>query len=366
MDEPKQVERTTPLTECQQECLVALVSERRDVLQCRSQGSRHLVKKKQAWEEVTTNFNAMNPGIKPRDIGQLKRAWNHVKRRVKDENSKNHHSVCATVGGPPSDPPKYTAAMTQAMQMMGQVLAMNSNHDDSMAMPQEEEDDPAPITSSAEEVPLTLSPPAITPTPSPPVVPLPSPSTSSTFSFSSPHNPSTSKNDNQTSRKRKRQKLDEFYQTAQASQDAWLQTKKRLLEEEHAVKMMVYAKAGCFFDSAQRNIDSFTHSLVQFLAVGQKAYAEMAELYRRKGEQQKEQSNTIHEKVNKNPPPRETSKDQGNKSSEQLSSIEQVEKDLNLPDIWKPENTLKEIIKTETFLEEEVNSQATIIKEEPS
>lgn len=82
----------------------------------------------------------------------------------------------------------------------------------------------------------------------------------------------------------KKKSLHDCYQNAQESQDAWLQTKKRLLEVEHQEKMKLYEKAERLIDSAQQHIDSLGHSFSLFLAAGQKAYAEMAESYKRMAE----------------------------------------------------------------------------------
>ena len=39
------------------------------------------VKKANAWVEVTALFNAANPGVEPRTVKQIKRAWEHIKRK---------------------------------------------------------------------------------------------------------------------------------------------------------------------------------------------------------------------------------------------------------------------------------------------
>ncbi|XP_047499501.1 uncharacterized protein LOC125045949 [Penaeus chinensis] len=118
-------ERSIPLTESQQECLVALIREKKDVVLCKSQEPKLLSIKKRVWKEITENFNSLNPGQKPRNTAQLKRALDHIKRRVKEEQSKYRRRVLANGVGPPPDPPKFTEAMMAAMEIMGQELSMN-------------------------------------------------------------------------------------------------------------------------------------------------------------------------------------------------------------------------------------------------
>lgn len=74
-------ERSSPLTESQQECLVALIRDKKDVVLCKSQEPKILNLKKRVWKEVAENFNSLNPGQKPRKPNQLKRSLDHIKRR---------------------------------------------------------------------------------------------------------------------------------------------------------------------------------------------------------------------------------------------------------------------------------------------
>lgn len=303
-------ERSSPLTESQQECLVALIRDKKDVVLCKSQEPKILNLKKRVWKEVAENFNSLNPGQKPRKPNQLKRSLDHIKRRVKEEQSKYRRRVLANEGGLPPDPPKFTEAMMSAMEIMGQELSINDISFVSATMPNANKDGPThmattelePESSSTPAVNTTDAVPSNSASTSPVVPSTPSPS----LEFSAPHVPSTSsipmvpgpsrpnksssghpaQHPNRQSDRDpgKKKSLQECYQIAQESQDDWLQTKKRLLEAEHQEKMKLYEKAGRLIDSVQQHIDSLGHSFSLFLAAGQKAYAEMAESYKRTAE----------------------------------------------------------------------------------
>ena len=75
------MERSVALTENQRTCLVNLISESAGSITSRRQDPGAFMKKKNAWSKVAEAFNSMNPGQPPRTPKQLKRAWEHVKRR---------------------------------------------------------------------------------------------------------------------------------------------------------------------------------------------------------------------------------------------------------------------------------------------
>nr|XP_027232581.1 proline-rich receptor-like protein kinase PERK8 isoform X2 [Penaeus vannamei] len=182
----KKTDRTIPLSEKQQLCLVSLVTERADVVQCKSQDPMLLNRKKKIWDKIEAEFRARNPGCEPRGAQQLKWSWDHIKRRVKQEQAKQKRRRSTTGGGPPPSPPSMTEAMSAAAIIMGHELAMNDEPYDSIGLhPVDEDGDPIASVSIDLQQPSTFSVPApsissFTPVPSPSLNPFSYSTTTST------------------------------------------------------------------------------------------------------------------------------------------------------------------------------------------
>lgn len=73
-------ERVLPLTSSHRVTLLNLIKEK-PVLQNRSTAPGVAEKKSKAWQEIAATFNSMNPDQHPRTAHQLKRSYDHVKRK---------------------------------------------------------------------------------------------------------------------------------------------------------------------------------------------------------------------------------------------------------------------------------------------
>ena len=65
----------------QRKQLLGLIREREAIITSKASDPRLPLKKANAWREVTALFNAGNPGQEPRTVKQIKRAWEHIKRK---------------------------------------------------------------------------------------------------------------------------------------------------------------------------------------------------------------------------------------------------------------------------------------------
>ncbi|KAK3883271.1 hypothetical protein Pcinc_012400 [Petrolisthes cinctipes] len=74
--------RTSPLSEAQRKTLVSLILETHPVIEDRSHNHKVYEKKQQAWDSLTVSFNTIF-AQEPRTTHQLKRAWEHIKRKSK-------------------------------------------------------------------------------------------------------------------------------------------------------------------------------------------------------------------------------------------------------------------------------------------
>ncbi|XP_042886360.1 uncharacterized protein LOC122262431 [Penaeus japonicus] len=127
--------RTTPLSEEQRMALVDLVVARESVIQDRDHHIGNVDKKKKAWHEIKTSFNAMFPDQEPRTLLQLKRAWNHVKSRIKIQHMTFKRQCRETGGGPPPEAPKMLPdSYAAAASIMEKELSLGDRAYDSMAL----------------------------------------------------------------------------------------------------------------------------------------------------------------------------------------------------------------------------------------
>ncbi|KAK3889924.1 hypothetical protein Pcinc_003065 [Petrolisthes cinctipes] len=99
------MERTAPLSQTQRMALLNLIKERDSIVNNKSTAPVIIEAKKRTWEEIVVKFNALNPDQQPRSTKQLKRSYNHVKRKVKDEDREFKKKIKVTGGGcPPTAP----------------------------------------------------------------------------------------------------------------------------------------------------------------------------------------------------------------------------------------------------------------------
>lgn len=75
------MERALPLTESQRVALLGKINERDRVINNKSTAPGITEQKKAAWEEITGQFNSMYPDQVPRSSKQLKRSYDHIKRK---------------------------------------------------------------------------------------------------------------------------------------------------------------------------------------------------------------------------------------------------------------------------------------------
>ncbi|KAK3888139.1 hypothetical protein Pcinc_007784 [Petrolisthes cinctipes] len=106
-----------PLTQQQQEQLVSLVEDRGEMLTSQAMNPKLLVPKALCWESIAQLFNASNPEQDPRSAKQLKRCWEHMKRKMKADNAtyikgKKNPKL-------PSRLPVYSQDLDMAKSMMG-------------------------------------------------------------------------------------------------------------------------------------------------------------------------------------------------------------------------------------------------------
>ena len=74
-------DRTAPLSSIQRVQLLSLVKERELIITDKSTSGRAAELKRRAWRDIGDAFNAMNPDQEPRTNQQLKRSFDHVKRK---------------------------------------------------------------------------------------------------------------------------------------------------------------------------------------------------------------------------------------------------------------------------------------------
>ncbi|KAK4321028.1 hypothetical protein Pmani_008136 [Petrolisthes manimaculis] len=121
------MERTAPLSQTQRMALLNLIKERDSIVNDKSTAPGIIEAKKRMWEEINLKFNSLYPDQQPRSTKQLKRSYDHVKRKVKDEDREFKKKIKVTGGGCPPTPPKPTEEITLAASMMTVDLAMGNN-----------------------------------------------------------------------------------------------------------------------------------------------------------------------------------------------------------------------------------------------
>ncbi|KAK3880938.1 hypothetical protein Pcinc_014588 [Petrolisthes cinctipes] len=121
------MERTAPLSQTQRMALLNLIKERDSIVNNKSTAPGIIEAKKRTWEEIVLKFNALNPDQQPRSSKQLKRSYDHVKRKVKDEDREFKKKIKVTGGGCPPTPPKATEEIALAASMMTADLAMGND-----------------------------------------------------------------------------------------------------------------------------------------------------------------------------------------------------------------------------------------------
>lgn len=75
------MERAVPLSESQRVALLNLIKERDSIVNNKSTAPGITETKKRTWEDIATKFNCLYPDQIPRSTKQLKRSYDHVKRK---------------------------------------------------------------------------------------------------------------------------------------------------------------------------------------------------------------------------------------------------------------------------------------------
>ncbi|KAK3882467.1 hypothetical protein Pcinc_013174 [Petrolisthes cinctipes] len=115
------MDRAAPLSQPQTMALLNLIKERVSIVHNKSTAPGILEAKKRTWEEIVLKFNALNPDHQPRSSKQLKRSYEHVKRKEYKKKIK------VTGGGCHPTPPKATEEIALAASMMTVDLAMGND-----------------------------------------------------------------------------------------------------------------------------------------------------------------------------------------------------------------------------------------------
>ncbi|XP_068203533.1 myb/SANT-like DNA-binding domain-containing protein 3 [Palaemon carinicauda] len=100
--------RARYITANEKAMLVTLIEERNDILFNKSHDFRIIHRKKAAWEEVTSLFNAAGYGP-PRSQQQLKKFWENAKGKAKKQHAAYKQETMRTGGGTPKPEDEETA-----------------------------------------------------------------------------------------------------------------------------------------------------------------------------------------------------------------------------------------------------------------
>ncbi|XP_068232556.1 myb/SANT-like DNA-binding domain-containing protein 3 [Palaemon carinicauda] len=95
--------RARYITASEKTMLVTLIEERSEILFNKSHDFRIIHRKKAAWEEVTSLFNAAGYGP-PRSQQQLKKVWENAKGKAKKQHAAYKRETMRTGGGAPPKP----------------------------------------------------------------------------------------------------------------------------------------------------------------------------------------------------------------------------------------------------------------------
>ncbi|KAG0724346.1 hypothetical protein GWK47_005204 [Chionoecetes opilio] len=99
--------RTSPISAAERSLLVGMIREEK-VLQNRQTAGIICVRKREAWARITTAFNGQNLGPRRTEI-QLKKVWDRLKIKAKQEHAVKRREERKTGGGaPPADLPEET------------------------------------------------------------------------------------------------------------------------------------------------------------------------------------------------------------------------------------------------------------------
>ncbi|KAK4317650.1 hypothetical protein Pmani_011272 [Petrolisthes manimaculis] len=120
------MERSSPLSETQRRALLSLIKEMDSIVNDKSTSPPIVESKKKTWEEISVKFNALYPDNPPRSTKQLKRSYDHVKRKVKEER-KFKKKIKVTGGGCPPTPPNAPEEIALVASMMTVDLAMGDD-----------------------------------------------------------------------------------------------------------------------------------------------------------------------------------------------------------------------------------------------
>ncbi|XP_042212771.1 myb/SANT-like DNA-binding domain-containing protein 3 isoform X2 [Homarus americanus] len=93
--------KAVPLSEKQRQDLVALIKDREATLTSKVSNPHLPEERFQAWQDITCLFNADNPGQDPRTVKQLKRCWEHIKRKAKKVKASNKQETMKMDDGTP-------------------------------------------------------------------------------------------------------------------------------------------------------------------------------------------------------------------------------------------------------------------------
>ncbi|KAG0697399.1 hypothetical protein GWK47_003009 [Chionoecetes opilio] len=126
----ERADRIEPISAAQSIQLLHLIKTRQDLVQDRSTGTMALLKKRKAWDEITVLFNNLYPHqIRKRTRKQLKRSFEHIKRKVKKDDGEYKRRLKAAGGGHPPKPPQHNEETALATSMMSEELAMTDKQD---------------------------------------------------------------------------------------------------------------------------------------------------------------------------------------------------------------------------------------------
>ncbi|KAL1428494.1 hypothetical protein MTO96_002868 [Rhipicephalus appendiculatus] len=101
-------------TEDEKNVLITLVREFKHIIECKKTDVASTAKKNQTWTEIAKRYNA-NHGITRRDHLQLKKCWNNLKQKWKEETAREKRERHKTGGGP------APSAMAPIYQLVGSI-----------------------------------------------------------------------------------------------------------------------------------------------------------------------------------------------------------------------------------------------------
>lgn len=79
----------------EKDILVELVTKYKNIIECKETDVSSLNAKLQAWIRLSTEYNC-NQGVSPRDVKQLKKCWENMKRKAKEEDAREKKWVHKT------------------------------------------------------------------------------------------------------------------------------------------------------------------------------------------------------------------------------------------------------------------------------